>query len=568
MKKWKKFTAMLFAMIMFLSMSTTTLAYTIQLKNDSNSPTTGHTYNVYQIFTGDLATDKITLSNVKYGKNYGTEGAAVPSEVLDQIKPETVVAFAKELLNNDNNNDITGDPFGILNTENNWKIEDVPAGYYLIQDKGVPADGDSYSAYIIQVVDNVSMAPKSKIITSDKVITSDDYNDNYKPADADTEIDDSVTDDGKYSNGGIGTRVDYKLTVNVPENAANYNYYYCVLNDTLSEGLTFDETSVVVKVGDTTKTLNTDYKLYVGDAADGKTFQIAMLDAKSLKGKTITATYSATINENAKIGVEGNPNKFDVTYSNNPNYSYVDDKDGKPNEDEPVGVTPEQETRTYVTGIKLLKTDEDGNVLTGAEFTITGDSVKYVLVSEEKFTEDVNGTYWKLTNKTYTTTEPTKETAEKYESTEIKYIRTIEYTIKDNSEANKEIKAFVDSEKGIVYFKGLGEGVYTIIETVTPDGYNTIDPITVTIDWTAPAAQSADKNCTWTATAKTGEDENSKKLILNDEGVFELTIVNEKGVELPETGGIGTTLFYIIGGVLVVAAMVLLITKKKMSAEK
>lgn len=553
MKKWKKFTAMLFAMIMFLSMSTTTLAYTIQLENKSESPTTGHTYNVYQIFTGDLASDGITLSNVKYGKNYGTEGATVPSDELDKIKDAS--AFAKELLDKKS---ITGDPFGILKAENNWEIKDVPAGYYLVQDMGVPAEGDSYSAYIIQVVKDVTMTPKSKIITSDKVIEKDDYADNY-------DDDDSVTTDGKYSNGGIGTKVDYTLTVNVPTNATNYKYYYCVLNDTLSEGLTFDKTSVVVKVGDTTQTLDTDYKLYVGDDADGYTFRIAMLNAKSLAGKTITATYSATINKDAKIGVEGNPNKFDVTYSNNPNYSY--DGEGKPNEKEPVGVTPEQETRTYVTGIKLLKTDEKGNVLTGAEFTITGNSVKHVLVSEEKFIEDENGTYWKLTDGTYTTTTPTEDTSKHYESTETKYSRTVEYTIKGDSE-NKDIKAFVDSE-GVVYFKGLGEGIYTITETVTPDGYNTIDPITVTIDWTAPNTQSADKNCTWAATAKTGEDENSKKdLTLNAEGVFELTIVNEKGVELPETGGIGTTLFYIIGGVLVVAAMVLLITKKKMSAEK
>lgn len=558
MKKWKKFTAMLFAMIMFLSMSTTTLAadtYKIQLKNDSNSPTTGHTYNVYQIFIGDLASDGITLSNVKYGQNYGTKGATVPSDELDKIKDAS--AFAKELLDK---NYITGDPFGILNAKNEWEIKGVPVGYYLVQDMGVPAKGDSYSAYIIQVVGNVSIAPKSEIITSDKVITSDDYADNYNG-------DDSVTTDGKYSNGGIGTTVYYTLTVNVPTNAENYNYYYCVLNDTLSEGLTFNQNSVEVTVEGKKKILDTDYKLYVGDAADGKTFQIAMLDAKSLAGKTITATYSATINENAKIGVEGNPNKFDVTYSNNPNYSYVDDKDGKPNEDEPVGVTPEQETRTYVTGIKLLKTDEEGNVLTGAEFTITGTSVKYVLVSEEKFTEDENGIYWKLTDGTYTTTTPTKDTSKYYENTEKKYTKAIEYTIKGDTAENKDIKAFVDSE-GVVYFKGLGEGVYTITETVTPDGYNTIDPITVTIDWTAPDTQSTNKECAWTATAKTGEDENSKKDLKLNEGVFELTIVNKKGTKLPETGGIGTTLFYIIGGVLVVAAMVLLITKKKMSVEK
>ena len=118
-----------------------------------------------------------------------------------------------------------------------------------------------------------------------------------------------------------------------------------------------------------------------------------------------------------------------------------------------------------------------------------------------------------------------------------------------------DIKAFVD-ENGYLTFEGLGEGTYTITETTVPAGYNKASDMEVIIEWNPDAV---DPNKMWTATV------GGNSLTFNDaEGVFDLTIKNQSGSELPSTGGIGTTIFYIVGGALVLFAVVLLVTKKRM----
>ena len=111
----------------------------------------------------------------------------------------------------------------------------------------------------------------------------------------------------------------------------------------------------------------------------------------------------------------------------------------------------------------------------------------------------------------------------------------------------------VIDEGGHVTFTGLGAGVYTITETKTPAGYNTIAPITFTL--------------TFNAETKTFVSDNAS-VVVGADNKLDTTIVNQSGATLPETGGMGTTLFYVLGGVLVVGAVVLLITKKRMGAER
>ena len=126
----------------------------------------------------------------------------------------------------------------------------------------------------------------------------------------------------------------------------------------------------------------------------------------------------------------------------------------------------------------------------------------------------------------------------------------------------------VETEPEDVFtFYGLDDGNYRLTETKAPNGYNSIDPIEFTV--------TADHNILW-------EDEGERLTILetltgdvttgqiafaaleNNEGLS-ADVINEQGVVLPETGGIGTYIFYIIGGLLAVGAVVLLVTKKRMS---
>lgn len=173
-----------------------------------------------------------------------------------------------------------------------------------------------------------------------------------------------------------------------------------------------------------------------------------------------------------------------------------------------------------------------------------------------------------------------KANASKYAETEPNYTYSegwVEQTA--TKEYNEVIKV---DDNGIANLPGLAAGTYTVSETKVPAGYNKIDDFQVKITWTAPTetelAQGKEAKCTWTAQLldKDGnaiKNDNNQDIMLNLESInelwslFGLQVINESGTELPSTGGIGTTIFYALGGVLVAGAAILLITKKRMSNE-
>ena len=588
MKAMKKLLPMILA-VAFSMVAFTGVAFASSVTMDITEGDT-HEYKVYQIYTGELADG--VLSNIKYGNSgYGTQGESVPQSETDGITDAD--AFARSIANQ------VTTPVGTLKA-GQTSLTDLADGYYLIVDDTAKqiADGDAYSAYIVEVAGSATISPKKDTTTSDKKITTDTLGKDSA----------TTTVNGKIDNVSIGDTVNYEITGNVPTHATDYDYYFFIINDTLSTGLTFNPTSVVVKAGDATLTADTDYKLYTGDAADGKTFQVALTDAKAHAGKTITVTYSATLNENAVIGENHNDNTMSIEYSNNPNHNYNGDKDndnpGKPKSDShsPLGETPEKTTNTYTTGVQIQKVDQDGKVLTGAEFTITGDNEEIVLVSEETFAENADGPYWKLANNTYTTEAPITEdymkqaaagategyvvaeadyagddkitvggttyrpvksgdtgtvyilmkaNADQYADTTTNYAKTVTYTPKNTNTSGVEAKAVVGAD-GVVTFTGLGAGTYTITETDTPDGYNTVPPVTLDIAFTAEPASGSYH---WSTTSSDASYNNAT-------GVFEITVVNQKGNTLPSTGGMGTTILYIVGGVMIVLFGAALIARR------
>ena len=594
MKKIKKLMALVIALAMVLGMgSMTALAAKVSMEIPDNDT---HEYKVYQIYTGDLSTDGKTLSNVKYGNSgYGTEGEAVPAEELEGIT--NADTFARSIAGT------VTTSCGTLKAENS-SLDNLEAGYYLIVDDTAKAlnEGDAYSAYIVEILNTVEINPKKDTTTVDKKISTDTLGE-----------DDSTTEiNGKTDNVSIGDTVNYEITGTVPSHATDYNYYFYIIEDSLTSGLTFKEDTLAVKAGDAVLTKDVDYKLYTGEnVPEGKTFQVALIDAKAQAGKTITVTYSAELNSAALIGELSNDNTVTIQYSNNPNHDYDGDKDndnpGKPasGKDTPLGTTPESKTTTFTTGIQIQKVDQNGKVLTGAEFTLTGNNQEIVLVSSETFTEDTDGTYYKLTNNTYTTEAPVehdymKETpgatsgyvvdedytdadkveigevtyrpyksetdsdktvyilmkanVDSYTNTETKYKKEITFEQKNTNTEGVTATAEVGDD-GVVIFNGLGAGEYTITETKTPNGYNTIAPITFTVEFVANPEENGNH---W----KT----ESKEAAYNPaSGNFELVIVNNQGSTLPSTGGIGTTIFYVVGAILVIGAGVVLVTKRRMN---
>lgn len=560
MKRTKKLVSLLLTLIMVLAMGTSAFAAgetgSITIKDSSTVSVAGKTFNAYKILDVKLVGDGYVYTvpaemESFYAARYGLTGneGDFDAQVAAKINEEKdMFAFAADALAAAKAAGIAPGTATANADADSVTISGLPLGYYVVEDVGAATP---ISALILDTTNpDVDIEIKADKPGVDKKI------------DGDKDTDEGTAGDVQYNNAAVGDKVPYKVTSKVPD-MTGYTKYYFVVNDTLSKGLTFND-DVAITVGEKTLVEDTDYTVTSAKNDDGTTsVEIVFKNFIQYKDQTndaITITYSATVNENAVIGTAGNPNKVTLTYSNNPNVKDDGDPENqdKPTPDSPVGETPESETRTYVTDVELIKVDPQGNRLTGAEFKLEGTKLNTVLVRSDVYTEDANGAYWKLKDGSYTTDDPNAEGMDqtKYESTTAKYTKSVETTTIEKAE-NVTYTGTVGAD-GVLRFEGLAAGTYTITEIKAPDGYNLLkDPITVTIGFTAPASGSTE--CTWTYT---GTD------VVNGTNTNQVTIINQAGSELPSTGGMGTTLFYVIGGILVIGAAVLLITKKRMSAEK
>ena len=194
----------------------------------------------------------------------------------------------------------------------------------------------------------------------------------------------------------------------------------------------------------------------------------------------------------------------------------------------------------------------------------SADNLNKVIVSAgTTFTEAADGTYWKLKNGSYTSVAPDAATLSaaakaEYENDGKKYkkVETAQTsTAATTSGTTKTIVGTVD-DSGILTFTGLGAGTYTLEETGVPDGYNKAQDVSFTLG-NSPAPTLTAPNWTNTNTNFTTED-----------NMYAISIQNNKGIELPTTGGVGTTIFYIIGGLMISGALVLLIVRNRMSIKE
>lgn len=554
MKRIKRLAAVMMAAIMALAMSITAFA-TETPGESASTPSVTHTYEIYQIFTGDYAEG--VLSNIKWGANgTGTVGEKVADDVLEALEAVAEATSDTEKLAVINQYaKLTTTP---VKTGSETTYTGLTPGYYLVKDQNGSLSGEeneAYTLYVVQVVNNtLTFNPKSDIPTTDKKIV--EGNDKVSTNEA-----------------SIGDEVNYEITGTMPERIDDYKTYYYMFTDTLSKGLTYKENSIKVTVNGVDVT-NYFYKgVGTYNETTGTTIEVGILDLKALslltnpavgkitKDTKVVLTYTATLNENAVIAGDGNPNDVKLSYSNDPNNSgngstTPPENPDKPTPTHPTGETPKVEVVTYTTELTILKTDEDNKFLPGVEFTLTGNGVNIVLVTEETFTVAADGTYWKLKDGTYTTTPPTvaddeTDNSADYADVNTKYTKTTNVVAKGNGETKTDVVGTVQAD-GTVTFKGLGAGEYTITETKTLPGYNTIDPITFTLTFNAETKKFASDN---------------DKVTVGTDNMLDTSIVNQKGSLLPSTGGIGTTIFYIVGAILVIGAGVILVAKKRMGRE-
>ena len=603
MKHLAKLASLMLALVMVLCCALPVFAVNTD-DTPNNTPHTititnaqeGHTYEAYQVFRGDISDGKLT--NITWGS--GVNGSAllaalkadakIGSDFTDCKTAEDVAYVVAGYGDDSEKLDAFAEVVGAnLSDTKVSKTTAVGAtqvkiivsgdGYYLLKDQDGSLAGDkdqAYTKYILNVVANVDVEAKVDVPDMDKKIVEGE-----ERLDA--------------TNVSIGDSIRFELTSDVP-NMDGYDTYTFIFHDTLSEGLTFNN-DIEVTIGADDLKKGTDYTVSV----DGQKITVTFLNFIEWKdtpedADTICVTYTATLNEKADITTAGNVNKAHLEYTVNPNFSGDGDNDGTPDGDTPpTGTTTVKEVKVYTTGIKLTKVNNDGKTLTGAKFSISGESVKAVLINEEVFvvaSEGQNGTaessegtaaenviYYRLKNGTYTTTAPTKEGVDatvydRIETTvkgENVYTYTTYHKVMQVVESTIEepivTEGWVGSD-GVITFTGLGEGSYTITELIAPAGYNLLkEPVTIGIKW-----NGADADNMWTvrkgvnADNITAEDVTDVDITI-DNNIIKLNVINKEGATLPATGGIGTTIFYVLGSVLAVGAVILLVTKKRMSAE-
>lgn len=526
-KAMKKLMAALLAVAMVCAMaipafadsssSTSTAAVTMYT---ITAPNNGHTYEIYQIFTGtpftDATTNQTTLSDIKWGKNAASgnaEGAAVSDTVLNALAAvsgtnETAILTEVEKYVNLNGTPAFKATYG--------SPASVPAGYYLIKDDD-NATVDSHTLYLVEVINqNIIIQPKTDVPSVEKKVlenTKHQQDDGYGTG---------YNDTADYH---IGDMVPFKLIGRIPD-MSRYQTYKYVFHDTLCKA--FDapaESNIKVSLSDSKATLGTDidstlYTVSVITNTDGETtITVSFPNLKSVigvaKDKYIVVSYSARLNEKASIGqgTPGNTNEVYLEYSNNPKGTGT-------------GRTPDDKVIVFTYKLDVTKVDgKDANTkLEGAKFKLL----------------DV-----------------TKTNYAKVDTTTNKFIGWT------SNEA--DATELVSDASGLFKVIGLDDGTYFLKETLAPSGYNTLsEPIKLVISADTTNGQNGFGNTTELTTIDVTVDNGTRTSGNVANGTVSIDVKNNRGTTLPGTGGIGTTIFYVIGGGLMVAAAILLITKKRM----
>lgn len=486
-----------------------------------------HTYEAYQIFTGNLGADG-SLGNVVWGS--GIDQSKLAAEGTDAlIKGKDAASVSQALATSSNSADAkayatafsgvlsaTHTDSGEFSSTGNgsYTISGLSDGYYLIQDKAGTLNGknDAYTSFILQIIGkDVIVAPKSTQPTVDKKIQD--------------ETDDAETGAtngwGNTADHDINESFQFKLDATIPAeaNLADYKTYEVKFNDTMSKGVTF-ESIASVKVNGNDGTAAKSWTLSTSDytksdiTTDGTTgeqsWSLTINDViaecegiKIAQGFTVEVIYNAHLNEKATInsatGTTDNMNSVNLEYSNNPNAAGL-------------GKTEDKTVYAFTFGITNKKVIDSvgGEALPDAGFKLYTD-------------EDCTKEYKLVKDDTLNAYRPATD-----------------------GETAVEMKSAAD---GTFPIKGLDAGTYYLKETTTPKGYTTAAVKTITIKATHSISDG------------------QPNVVLSSDSTLDNKIVDKKGSTLPSTGGMGTVILYVAGiAVFVLAGATLVMALRRRNA--
>ncbi len=528
----KKFIAILLAMALMLSLTSIAMATKITVSGGANGSQYAG-YCLLEVTDGGDGKFAYTI-NEKYADIFASvTGLSDQAEIVAYIgalESEGVRDFADAMYKAILAADPAIEP-DCASTDG--VFADVAQGYYLVVETAVGDASDTFTLALLDTAgeEDITVTTKEDKPTVEKKVLEKNDSTNYEV----------WSDSADYD---FGDTVPYTITGRVSNKYANYGSYYYSINDTMEKGLTYNgDLKIYVVNGNDKYDVTEAFKINVtangesgyanGFTAEANLKEIdeANDDFEITATTTILVEYTATLNEFAVAGTEGNKNTVYLEYENNP-YNEGDgnpetpDRPGEggdePGGDEPgdgedgPGKTEEDVNVVFTFDAIVNKVDKDGAALAGAGFTL------------------------------------------------YKWVKT---------EASEDWVKIGDEMTGATTFtfESLDSGKYKLVETTIPEGYNECEDIVFEVVGEYDTTTDPNTLIALKVLNKDGED-----ISTGDTATFNATlasgqvstnVVNHTGAELPETGGIGTTIFYIIGGVLALAAVVLLITKKRMKNE-
>lgn len=503
----KKVLAIIFSVVFVLSFATVAFA----------ADATPHTYKAFQIFSGTLSTseDATELKNIEWGSGIDDakflEALKADTTFGDTFDACTTAAEVAAILG-----DINGTGAWADKSDNANRFARLAYKYKDGSGVTAVANTTSLDAGYYLVVDtttfpegetgtyrNLALLQMTGNGTFDIEMKSSVPTVQKKVKDINDSDNNGLSDWQDSADYDIGDTIPFQLTATIGKDISMFKTYELIFHDTGCAGLEVDKDSFVVKVDGNTLA-STKYIV----VKSGNNFSVAVYDVKAegaTEGSVITVEYNAVLDTDATIGAAGNPNEVYLEYSSNPNYI---DQITTPSETNEHGKTPVDKVIVFTYQLNVNKiemVDESKQALNGAGFTL--------------YKEDSEGNWIPV---------------------------------------GEEI---VNAAGNTFSWVGIDDGDYKLEETTVPKGYAKMKDLEFTVD-----AEHDVLSDNPALISLTGGDIFSGTV--DDIGILEGDIENNrKGTILPETGGIGTKIFYGAGSVLVVGAAILLITKKRMKSE-